>query len=67
MKKISYTVIYRTGGKINFTWKKTLPYRTINEAFDACIDIKKMGYPAYIGDKIPITYYTEHMPKSEQQ
>lgn len=47
-KHEAYTVVYRTGGTDNCTWKRTINYLTIDEAKASAISIEKMGYKALV-------------------
>lgn len=44
----SYTVIYRTGGELNFKWNKALPVSSWEEAVDLADSVRKGGRPALI-------------------
>ncbi len=46
----TYTVIYRTGGRQNFQWKKAIPVVTYEEAFKMETELKTAGYHALIHD-----------------
>lgn len=46
----SYTVIYRTGGTVNFEWKKCQPTADRAAAYAMRNDIEKMGYKALVHD-----------------
>ena len=45
-----YCVIYRTGGKDNYAWKRTLPVTERTDAHSQADDIRKGGRKAIIED-----------------
>lgn len=50
----SFTVIYRTGGKLNFQWKKCLPIANKAKALADKAEIERMGYPALLFDTVQL-------------
>jgi hypothetical protein len=44
----TYTVIYRTGGKENFRWNRTLAYQTYAVAMRAALELSRAGYVGLI-------------------
>lgn len=63
----TYTVVYRTGGTHNFSWKKSVPYQSYASAAACKNDIERGGRKALIFDTkqlekvgLPETY--EAMP-----
>lgn len=46
----SYTVIYRTGGYLNFRWHKCLPVATWEKAQALAEEVRRQGYHALIHD-----------------
>ncbi len=47
-KFVSFTVAYRTGGRLNCTWRRTLAFATREEARQAAADTERMGYKALV-------------------
>lgn len=44
----TYCVIWRNGGTENFTWNRTVPYSTREEANKVCEGVRRMGYEAFV-------------------
>jgi hypothetical protein len=46
MQRDTFTVIYRTGGTVNFKWHKAFPVETATEAEALRQSTERMGYKA---------------------
>ena len=47
-RRTTFTVVYRTGGTENCTWRRTMAYATREEARESAASVERMGYKALV-------------------